>query len=132
MSSWPGWATSAAASPASLHDLGVDVVCVDRDENAAGISLARQLGLRVVIGETPARRPCAARASATSQALVLGDHQRHREPGDGLCTPGPWPPTSGWSCGCPTTTWPSGSRRRFGNAISRSVPYLGPRPLRPP
>jgi voltage-gated potassium channel Kch len=35
-----------------LHDLGVGVVCVDKSETAAGIPLARRLGLRVVIGET--------------------------------------------------------------------------------
>jgi hypothetical protein len=35
-----------------LHDLGVGVVCVDKSEGAAGIPLARRLGLRVVIGET--------------------------------------------------------------------------------
>ena len=53
-----------------LHDLGVDVVCVDRDENAAGIRLARQLGLRVVIGETTREETLRAAGIRTSQALV--------------------------------------------------------------
>ncbi len=53
-----------------LHDLGVDVVCVDRDENAAGIALARQLGLRVVIGETHREETLRAAGVRTSQALV--------------------------------------------------------------
>ncbi len=53
-----------------LHDLGVDVVCVDRDENAAGIRLARQLGLRVVIGETTREETLRAADIRTSQALV--------------------------------------------------------------
>jgi Trk K+ transport system NAD-binding subunit len=53
-----------------LHDLGVDVVCVDRDENAAGIELARQLGLRVVIGETHREETLRAAGVRTSQALV--------------------------------------------------------------
>ena len=53
-----------------LHDLGVDVVCVDRNENAAGIRLARQLGLRVVIGETTREETLRAADIRTSQALV--------------------------------------------------------------
>ena len=53
-----------------LHDLGVDVVCVDRDEKAAGIGLARRLGLRVVIGETHREETLRAAGIRTSQALV--------------------------------------------------------------
>ncbi len=53
-----------------LHDLGVDVVCVDRDENAAGIRLARQLGMRVVIGETTREETLRTADIRTSQALV--------------------------------------------------------------
>jgi Trk K+ transport system NAD-binding subunit len=34
-----------------LHDLGFDVVCVDRDPEARGVPLARRLGLPVVIAE---------------------------------------------------------------------------------
>ena len=46
------------------------MVCVDRDENAAGIRLARQLGLRVVIGETTREETLRAAGIRTSQALV--------------------------------------------------------------
>jgi Trk K+ transport system NAD-binding subunit len=53
-----------------LHDLGVDVVCVDRNENAAGVRLARRLGLRVVIGETHRDETLRAAGISTSQALV--------------------------------------------------------------
>ena len=53
-----------------LHDLGVDVVCVDKNEDAAGVSLARRLGLRVVIGETHREETLRAAGIATSQALV--------------------------------------------------------------
>ncbi len=53
-----------------LHDLGVDVVCVDKNENAAGVRLARRLGLRVVIGETHREETLRAAGISTSQALV--------------------------------------------------------------
>ena len=62
-----------------LHDLGVDVVCVDRDENAAGIRLARQLGLRVVIGETAREEDPADGGYPHQPGARLGDQQqRHR------------------------------------------------------
>ena len=53
-----------------LHDLGVDVVCVDKNENASGVPLARRLGLRVVIGETHREETLRAAGITTSQALV--------------------------------------------------------------
>ena len=53
-----------------LHDLGVDVVCVDKNEHAAGVRLARRLGLRVVIGETHREETLRAAGISTSQALV--------------------------------------------------------------
>jgi Trk K+ transport system NAD-binding subunit len=53
-----------------LHDLGVSVACVDRSENAAGIALARRLGLRVVIGETDREETLRAAGISTCQALV--------------------------------------------------------------
>jgi Trk K+ transport system NAD-binding subunit len=53
-----------------LHDLGVDVVCVDKNEHAAGVRLARRLGLRVVIGETHREETLRAAGIDTSQALV--------------------------------------------------------------
>jgi Trk K+ transport system NAD-binding subunit len=53
-----------------LHDLGVDVVGVDKDEDAAGVRLARRLGLRVVIGETHREETLRAAGIGTSRALV--------------------------------------------------------------
>jgi len=53
-----------------LHDLGVAVVCVDKSENAAGIGLARRLGLRVVIGETHREETLRAAGIGTCQAVV--------------------------------------------------------------
>jgi Trk K+ transport system NAD-binding subunit len=53
-----------------LHDLGVGVVGVDKSENAAGVALARRLGLRVVIGETSREETLRAAGVETSQALV--------------------------------------------------------------
>ena len=34
-----------------LHDLGFDVVCIDNDPDAAGVALARQLTLPVIVGD---------------------------------------------------------------------------------
>ncbi len=53
-----------------LHDLGVSVACVDKSENAAGIALARRLGLRVVIGATDREETLRAAGISTCQALV--------------------------------------------------------------
>jgi Trk K+ transport system NAD-binding subunit len=53
-----------------LHDLGVGVVCVDKSEGAAGIGLARRLGLRVVIGETHREETLRAAGIGTCQAVV--------------------------------------------------------------
>ncbi len=53
-----------------LHDLGVDVVCVDKNENAAGVRLAQRLGLQVVIGETHREETLRAAGISTSSALV--------------------------------------------------------------
>ncbi len=53
-----------------LHDLGVDVVCVDKDPGAAGVPLARRLGLKVVIGETYREETLLAAGMASCQALV--------------------------------------------------------------
>jgi Trk K+ transport system NAD-binding subunit len=53
-----------------LHDLGVDVVCVDSRENAFGTSMAGELGLPLVTGD--ARREDTLRAAGimTCQALL--------------------------------------------------------------
>jgi Trk K+ transport system NAD-binding subunit len=53
-----------------LHDLGVGVVCVDKNENAAGLPLARRLGLKVVIGETDREETLLAAGIAGCRALV--------------------------------------------------------------
>jgi Trk K+ transport system NAD-binding subunit len=53
-----------------LHDLGIGVVCVDRDANAAGIPLARRLGLRVVIGDTTREETLRAADVTGCRALV--------------------------------------------------------------
>ena len=55
-----------------LHDLGVGVVCVDKSEHAAGLAMARRLGLKVVIGEThreeTLRRPASTPARRWSRS----------------------------------------------------------------
>lgn len=61
-----------------LHDLGFDVVCIDNNPDAAGIALARQLGLPVVVGdafrEETLRKAnletCMALVSVTSSDIV--------------------------------------------------------------
>jgi Trk K+ transport system NAD-binding subunit len=53
-----------------LHDLGIGVVCVDKDPAAAGVPLARRLGLRVVIGETTREETLLAAGIASCRALV--------------------------------------------------------------
>ncbi len=53
-----------------LHDLGLDVVGVDKDADAIGMPLARRLGIRVVIGETHREETLRAAGVASCQALV--------------------------------------------------------------
>jgi Trk K+ transport system NAD-binding subunit len=53
-----------------LHDLGIDVVCVDKSETAAGLPMARRLGLKVVIGETHREETLRAAGIDSCQALV--------------------------------------------------------------
>jgi len=53
-----------------LHDLGVSVACVDKSDTAAGISVARRLGLRVVVGATDREDTLRAAGINTCQALV--------------------------------------------------------------
>jgi voltage-gated potassium channel Kch len=54
-----------------LHDLGVPAVAIDRDEDARGIPVARELGIPYIIGE--ANRPETLRAASveTCRALVV-------------------------------------------------------------
>ena len=53
-----------------LHDLGVDVVGIDKNAEAAGIPLARRLGIPVVIGETHREETLRAAGIGTCQAIV--------------------------------------------------------------
>jgi Trk K+ transport system NAD-binding subunit len=53
-----------------LHDLGVDVVCVDSHENPPGASLARRLGLRLITGDARREETLRAAEIGTCQALV--------------------------------------------------------------
>ena len=53
-----------------LHDLGIDVVCVDKNSSAAGVPMARRLGLKVVTGETYREETLLAAGIATCRALV--------------------------------------------------------------
>jgi Trk K+ transport system NAD-binding subunit len=53
-----------------LHDLGIGVVCVDKNENAAGMPMARRLGLKVVIGETYREETLLAAGVTSCRALV--------------------------------------------------------------
>jgi Trk K+ transport system NAD-binding subunit len=53
-----------------LHDLGIGVVCVDKSENAAGVPMARRLGLKVVTGETDREETLLEAGIATCRALV--------------------------------------------------------------
>ncbi len=106
-----------------LHDLGFDVVCIDNNPDAAGIALARQLGLPVVVGdafrEETLRKAnletCMALVSVTSSDIVnletalnaraLRDDMRIvlRLANDDLA---------------------ERLQKTIGNTISRSVPYL--------
>lgn len=53
-----------------LHDLGIDVACVDKDPNARGTGLARRNNLPVVIGDSYQERTLSAAGVETAIALV--------------------------------------------------------------
>jgi Trk K+ transport system NAD-binding subunit len=53
-----------------LHDLGIDVVGVDKSSEAEGIPVAKRLGIRVVIGETQREETLRAAGIGHSRALV--------------------------------------------------------------
>jgi Trk K+ transport system NAD-binding subunit len=53
-----------------LHDLGIDVVGVDKSADATGMPLAKSLGVRVVIGETQREETLREAGITTCQALV--------------------------------------------------------------
>ena len=56
---------------AQLHDLGVRVVCVERDEHARGVSLARRLGIPVIFGDAAREDVLRTAAVGTSRAVLL-------------------------------------------------------------
>jgi Trk K+ transport system NAD-binding subunit len=64
-----GLGNVGTAVTGQLHDLGFDVVCIDNNPNAYGISMARQLGLPVVIGD--AFRAATLRAAGLEDCLAL-------------------------------------------------------------
>ncbi len=53
-----------------LHDLGIDVVGVDKSAEAAGMPLARRLGIRVVTGETQREETLRRGGHRSCQAIV--------------------------------------------------------------
>jgi Trk K+ transport system NAD-binding subunit len=53
-----------------LHDLGVDVIGIDSDPEAAGVPLARRLGIRVVVGEAHKEETLREAGIGTCQAVV--------------------------------------------------------------
>ena len=53
-----------------LHDLGMDVVGIDKKPDATGMPMARRLGVRVVIGETHREETLRAAGIGACQALV--------------------------------------------------------------
>jgi Trk K+ transport system NAD-binding subunit len=53
-----------------LHDLGIGVVCVDKDPEAAGVPMARRLGLKIVFGETHREETLRAAGIDSCRALV--------------------------------------------------------------
>jgi Trk K+ transport system NAD-binding subunit len=53
-----------------LHDLGVDVVGIDKDADATGVPLANLLGVRMVVGETHKEETLRAAGIGTCQAIV--------------------------------------------------------------
>ena len=64
-----GLGNVGTAVTGQLHDLGFDVACIDNNPNAYGISMARQLGLPVVIGD--AFRAETLRAASLESCLAL-------------------------------------------------------------
>ncbi|MFI5906532.1 potassium channel family protein [Dactylosporangium sp. NPDC051541] len=54
-----------------LHDLGLDVVGVDRDERARGVQVGRDLGLPVIIGDVTNPDTLTGASVATARCLVL-------------------------------------------------------------
>lgn len=56
---------------AQLHDLGVEVVAIDKHPEPRGASLARRLGVPLIVGDAAGGEPLRAASVATCQALVV-------------------------------------------------------------
>jgi Trk K+ transport system NAD-binding subunit len=65
-----GLGTVGARVIGQLHDLGIDVIGVDKSPDATGTPLARQLGIRVVVGEAHREETLRAAGIETCQAIV--------------------------------------------------------------
>jgi len=65
-----GLGTVGARVVGQLHDLGIDVVGVDKSADAAGVPLAKRLGVRIVIGETHRDETLRAAGIGSCQAIV--------------------------------------------------------------
>jgi Trk K+ transport system NAD-binding subunit len=59
---------------AQLNDLGIPVVCVERDENAVGVNLARRLNVPIVFGDGTREDTLRTAWVASSRALVTATH----------------------------------------------------------
>ena len=70
MSSSAGLGSVGARIVGQLHDLGVEVVGIDKSADATGMQLARLLGVRVVIGETHKEETLRAAGITSCQAIV--------------------------------------------------------------
>jgi Trk K+ transport system NAD-binding subunit len=55
----------------ALHDFGTDVVAVDRDPQARGVAVARQLGIPTIIGDASHEETLRAASLATCRALLV-------------------------------------------------------------
>ncbi|MDR7280370.1 potassium channel family protein [Catenuloplanes atrovinosus] len=66
-----GLGTVGTRVMAQLHDLGVDVVAVDKDANARGASLAARLGVPLIVGDAAREETLLAAQTGSAQALVV-------------------------------------------------------------
>ncbi|MFI5840407.1 potassium channel family protein [Catenuloplanes sp. NPDC051500] len=66
-----GLGTVGARVMAQLHDLGVDVVAVDKDPNARGVPLARRLNVPVITGDAAREETLQAAQIGSAQTLVV-------------------------------------------------------------
>jgi Trk K+ transport system NAD-binding subunit len=55
----------------ALHDYGVDVVAIDRNEQARGVQIARQLGIPTIIGDASHEETLRAASLSTCRALLI-------------------------------------------------------------